>query len=197
MRKDSGGPSQRPTKLISVSRTETRQRRRLSSRLITTTGLLAPFVLHEMFQTGEHHAPIPFSFFSRLLGRTVVLRQRHVRLRSIVEQLHSDDVVVLRQIGVSSRGTEMAVLEHALSDEFKNDPPVLVRPALPLPFHTIGLPTTHSEVTVAPDMYSLIAAGDTSASHTSAAGAVIVTDVLAISAVFIGAPEPRSMASFA
>ena len=58
------------------------------------------------------------------------------------------------------------------------------------PIHTIGLPTTQSDVTVAPTMYVLIAAGVTSASHTSATGAAIVTDALAISPVFIDTPEP-------
>ena len=58
------------------------------------------------------------------------------------------------------------------------------------PVHTIGPPTTQSDVTVAPNMYVLIAAGVTSASHTSAAGVAIVADAPAISPVFIDTPEP-------
>src|SRR5258707_1991548 len=65
------------------------------------------------------------------------------------------------------------------------------------PVHAIGLPTTQSDVTVAPNMYVLIAAGVTRASHTSAAGAAIVTDALAISPVFIDILEPPWMAWFA
>src|SRR5262245_23121643 len=65
------------------------------------------------------------------------------------------------------------------------------------PFHTIGLPTTQSDVTVASDMYILIAAGVTSAFQTSAAGLAIVTDALAISPVFIDSPAPPWMARFA
>src|SRR6266446_6956132 len=58
------------------------------------------------------------------------------------------------------------------------------------PIHTIGLPTTQSDVTVAQNMYVLIAAGLTSAFHTSAADAAIVTDAIAISPVFIDTPAP-------
>jgi hypothetical protein len=62
------------------------------------------------------------------------------------------------------------------------------------PVHTIGLPTTQPDITVAPNMYALMAAGATSASHTSAGGAAIVTDALAIGPVFIDTPEPRKLA---
>src|SRR5258705_7471730 len=61
------------------------------------------------------------------------------------------------------------------------------------PVHAIGLPTTQSDVTVTPNMYALMAAGVTSAAHTFAAGAAIVTDALAISPVFIDIPEPPWM----
>ena len=46
--------------------------------------------------------------------------------------MHGHDVVVLRKIGHSSKRTEVAELEHTLSDDLKNDSLVLVRPALPL-----------------------------------------------------------------
>jgi hypothetical protein len=91
----------------------------------------------------------------------------------------------------------VAELEHSLSDDLTNDPLSSYARPCHSPVHTIGLPTTQSDVTVAPNMYALIAAGVTSASHTSAAGAAIVTDALAISPVFIDIPEPPWMAWFA
>src|SRR5262249_35573719 len=91
-----------------------------------------PVVLHEVFQAGEHHAPFPFRTLARLVGEIVVLTHRSACLRSVAGQLHGHDVVVLRQVGRSSKRTEVAELEHTLSDDLKNDAPVLVRPALPL-----------------------------------------------------------------
>ena len=36
-----------------------------------------PVVLHEVFQAGEHHAPVPFRTLARLVGEIVVLMQRY------------------------------------------------------------------------------------------------------------------------
>src|SRR5207237_5727282 len=90
-----------------------------------------PVVLHEVFQAGEHQAPVPFRTLARFLGEIVVLTQRYACLRSVAGQVHGHDVVFLRQIGHSSKRTEVAELEHTLSDDLKNDSLVLVRAALP------------------------------------------------------------------
>src|SRR4030095_345564 len=58
------------------------------------------------------------------------------------------------------------------------------------PSQMIGLPTTQSDVTVVPNMYSLMAAGVTSACHNSALGALMVVDALAINPLFIGILQP-------
>ena len=127
--------------------------------------------LQECFQTREHHAPVLCGVLTGLLRRIVVLGQGDTGPPSVGRQFHCDDVVVLRQmIPLSSYA------RHCHS-----------------PFHTMGLPTTHSDVTLVPNMYALIAAGVTSASHTSATGAVMVADTLAIDPVFIGIPEPRGL----
>src|SRR2546426_584567 len=47
------------------------------------------------------------------------------------------------------------------------------------PFQMIGLPSFHSDITVVPNMYSLMASGVMSAFHTSAMGASTVTEALA------------------
>src|SRR5258705_7121425 len=92
---------------------------------------------------------------------------------------------------------ELDLVEILIRADPKNDSFVLVRQALPL-----GRPydwTAHDPVRRhrGAEHVRLMAAGVTSASHTSTAGAAIVTDALAISPVFIDTPEPPRIAQAA
>src|SRR5882672_130186 len=62
------------------------------------------------------------------------------------------------------------------------------------PLQTIGLPTTQSDITVVPNMYSWIAAGVTSACHTAPLDALMFVDTWAVSPLFIGIPRPAWIA---
>src|SRR5262245_54846703 len=50
-----------------------------------------PVVLHEVFQAGEHHAPVPFRTLARLVAEIVVLTQRYACLRFVAGQVHGHD----------------------------------------------------------------------------------------------------------
>ena len=111
-----GTPSPASTKLISVSRTDTRRRgmivfgtnRHARMLQLRAAGFQSPrlsvsvrpslnrwpVVLHEVFQASEHQAPVRFRTLARLVGEIVVLMQRYACLpRSVGGKVHGHDVV--------------------------------------------------------------------------------------------------------